>query len=295
VTAAPRPDADPSPTAASRRAAAQLQDCLRDHFGPGRMPRTGITMGSGLSGLAARIENPIQIAYSDLEGWPVPTVRGHSGHVVAGELGGVPVIGFSGRVHLYEGGDPPRVGFYVRVAGMTGVSTLVISNAAGAINDGFAPGELMLLRDHINLTGTNPLAGPARPREPRFPDMTAAYDQDLRDVFRECAAELGTTLHEGVYAAVHGPSYETPAEIRMLRTLGADAVGMSTVPEVIVARATGIRCAAVSCLTNHAAGITGEPLSHQEVIQVGRQCEVALGDLVALAVGRLSEPPFYGG
>ena len=202
-------------------------------------PIAAITMGSGLGGLGAEIEDALRVPYEELPGWPRPTVVGHAGHALIGMLGGRPVLGLSGRVHLYEGGPPDRVAFYVRVAAVLGVRALFLSNAAGAIREGWRPGELMLISDHLNLTGTSPLIGPVVGAEHRFPDLTFAYDRELRAIVLGVATELGQTLHEGVYAAMHGPAFETPAEIRMLRRLGADAVGMSTVPEVVV---HGVRC-----------------------------------------------------
>lgn len=251
-----------------------------------RRPVAGITLGSGLGGLADEFENPVRVPYAELPGWPRPTVEGHAGEVVIGTLDGAPALGLRGRVHLYEGGDPARTAFYVRVLAALDVPVLFLSNAAGAIRVGFEPGELMLITDHINLTGRSPLIGPSFGSEPRFPDMTTVYDRELGDTVRMAARELEIPLREGVYAAVHGPSYETPAEIRMLRTLGADAVGMSTVPEVIAARAAGIRCVAVSCLTNYAAGVVDRPLVHEEVLETGARVERVFQRLVATSVSR---------
>jgi purine-nucleoside phosphorylase len=260
-------------------------EVLRARLGD-RRPLIAITMGSGLGGLADRIEDPTEIPYAELPGWPSPTVVGHAGKVVSGSLGGVPVLGLSGRVHLYEGEEPDRTTFYVRVLGELGIRILFLSNAAGAIHPGFGPGELMLISDHVNMMFQSPLSGPVREGEDRFPDMSDPYDSELRGVVRDTALALGIPLQEGVYAAMHGPSYETPAEIRMLARLGMDAVGMSTVPEVIAARARGIRCVAVSCLSNYAAGVTSEPLDHDEVIQVTRQVQDDFERLVAESVAR---------
>ena len=195
---------------------------------------------------------------------------GHAGRVVIGTLSGTPVIGLSGRVHLYEGGNAGRTAFYVRVMGELGVRILFLSNAAGTIRKDWQPGELMLLTDHINLTGNSPLIGPVVGAENRFPDMTVAYDADLRDIVRTAADEQSVTLREGIYAAVHGPAFETPAEIRMLRSLGADAVGMSTVPEVIVARHGGMRVLGLSGISNKANLQNTTPTSHDEVLHAGR-------------------------
>ena len=262
--------------AAVGEAAAALDVRIRDRFGDAR-PRAAVTMGSGLGGLAEEFEAPVAVAYGDLPGWPPSTVEGHAGRAVLGTLDGAPAIGLSGRVHLYEGGDPARTVFYVRVLAEIGVPILFLSNAAGAIRDGLQPGQLMLLTDHINLTGRSPLTGPVFGDEPRFPDMSVAYDRELRGV-------VGIVLHEGVYAAVHGPSYETPAEIRMLRTIGADAVGMSTVPEVIAARAAGLRCVAVSCLTNYASGVVDRPLDHAEVLETTKLVQADFQRLVAASI-----------
>jgi len=269
------------------RAAEALRGRVRERLGDDP-PLAAITMGSGLGELGDEFESPVRIPYAELPGWPLPTVEGHAGEVVIGTLDGVPALGLRGRVHLYEGGDPGRTAFYVRVLAALGVPILFLSNAAGAIREGFHPGELMLIADHINLTARSPLIGPVFGTEPRFPDMSAAYDPELRDVVRGSARDLGIPLQEGVYVAVHGPSYETPAEIRMLRTLGADAVGMSTVPEVIAARAAGIRCVAVSCLTNYAAGATERPLDHREVMETGRRVGADLRQLVSTFVVRIA-------
>ena len=266
-------------------AAAALRRRIEARLG-GETPGVAITMGSGLGGLGAEIEDPVRVPYEDLPGWPRPTVIGHAGHALVGMLGGRPVLGLSGRVHLYEGGPPARVAFYVRVAAALGIPTLFLSNAAGAIRAGWHPGELMLISDHLNLTGTSPLIGPVVGAESRFPDLTFAYDRELRAIVRGAAAELDHPLHEGVYAAMHGPAFETPAEIRMLRTLGADAVGMSTVPEVIAARALGIHCVAVSCLTNYAAGVLDEPLNHEEVLETTKLAQAGFQRLVAESIRR---------
>lgn len=258
---------------------------LRERLG-GERPRVAITMGSGLGGLADEVESRSAIPYAELPGWPLPTVEGHAGEAIVGLLGGVPVIGLRGRVHLYEGGDPARAGFYVRVLAELGVPVLLLSNAAGAIRPGWTPGELMLIADHLNLQFRSPLTGPVLEGETRFPDMTDAYDPVLRRAVREAALELGIGLREGVYAALPGPSYETPAEIRMLARLGADAVGMSTVPEVLVARARGIRCVGVSCLTNYAAGLAAGPVVHAEVIETTKLAQADFRRLVAAAVAR---------
>jgi len=268
---------------AVKRASSGLQARIRERFGDAH-PVAAVTMGSGLGGLADEFDEPVEVPYDDLPGWPSTSVAGHAGCAILGTLDGAPAIGLSGRVHLYEGGDPRRTVFYVRVLASLGVPILFLSNAAGALREGFHPGELMLITDHINLTGRSPLIGPVVGNETRFPDMTAAYDRGLGAIVRRTADDLAVQLHEGVYVAVHGPSYETPAEIRMLTAMGADAVGMSTVPEVIAARATGIRCVAVSCLTNYAAGILDEPLDHEEVLRTTRRVQDDFQRLVAASV-----------
>lgn len=268
--------------------AAEAAEALRDRL-EGRKPGIAITMGSGLGGLAGRIEEAVEVPYGELPGWPATGVMGHDGKAVAGTLGGVPALGLSGRVHLYEGHPPARVVFYVRALARLGIRVLFLSNAAGTLNRHFPPGELMLIRDHINLAWLSPLRGPVEEGEDRFPDMYGAYDPRLRELVREAARERRVRLHEGVYCALAGPSYETPAEIRMLGRLGADAVGMSTVPEVIAARGLGVRCVAVSCLTNWAAGLSPEPLTHEEVFETADRAAEAFQGLVIRAVQRFAE------
>ena len=265
--------------AAARRTAGGILERL-----PGVRPRIGLVLGSGLGALAERFENAVAIPYSELDGFPETGVTGHAGELVLGTLGGVPCAGLRGRAHLYEGHAPWRVTFPIRVLADVGIRGLFLSNAAGAINPDFAPGELMVIRDHLNLMGSNPLVGPVAPGEPRFPDMTDAWDPELRSTLSEASASTGVPLREGVYAALLGPSFETPAEIRMLRLLGADAVGMSTVPELIVARSRGLRCFGVSCLTNYAAGIGGRPLDHQEVLDTTTRVAESFEELVTAAV-----------
>lgn len=262
---------------------------------PHARPRIGLVLGSGLGALAERFEDASAIPYSDLDGFPETGVAGHAGQLVLGTLGGVPCAGLRGRAHLYEGHAPWRVTFPIRVLADLGVRALFLSNAAGAINPDFAPGELMVIRDHLNLMGSNPLVGPVAPGEPRFPDLTDAWDPDLRSALYEAAERAGVPLREGIYAALLGPSFETPAEIRMLRLLGADAVGMSTVPELIVARSRGLRCFGVSCLTNYAAGIGDRPLDHQEVLDTTTRVAESFQELVTAAVvaadRRLTDAP----
>lgn len=250
----------------------------------GWSPRVALILGSGLGRLATRIAASLDVAFADVPGFPGAGVHGHSGRVIAGTLEDVPVLAFAGRWHLYEGYDPPVAALPVHVAQALGARSLFVSNAAGGIRRTLRAGDLMLIRDHINLTWRNPLAGPVAAHETRFPDMSAPYDPDLIGALRAAAASAGIALGEGVYAAVLGPSYETPAEIRMLERLGADAVGMSTVPEVIAARALGLRVAGVSVITNPAAGLGGEPLDHAEVLAAG---ERAAGDLEEVVRGFL--------
>lgn len=230
-------------------------------------PVAGVILGSGLGGLATRIAEAIAIPFGDVRGFPRATVAGHAGALIGGTLGGRPVIALAGRLHMYEGHDAALAGFPVRVLHALGARTLFVSNAAGGIRRTFSAGDLMLIRDHLNLTWRNPLVGALEPGDERFPDMSAAYDAALAGQLLDHAAALGIPLQEGVYGALLGPTYETPAEVRMLATLGADAVGMSTVPEVIVARALGMRVAGISCVTNLAAGISPHPLSHAEVLE----------------------------
>jgi len=250
----------------------------------GVSPRIGLVLGSGLGGLADRFDDAETIPYGELPGFPEPAVEGHAGVLVLGTLAGVPVVAMRGRAHLYEGHPVQEATFPIRVLAALGVRGLFLSNAAGAINPGFMPGDLMVIRDHINLMGRNPLVGRVVPGDPRFPDLSAAWDPELRQVLHEASESTGVPLCEGVYAAVLGPSFETPAEIRMLERMGADAVGMSTVPELITARARGIRCFGVSCLTNYAAGIGSQPLDHEEVIQTTERVADQFQDLVTAAV-----------
>lgn len=255
---------------------------------PEPRPRIAVVLGSGLGGLAERFRDAREVPYREIPGWPASGVEGHAGTLIAGRLEGTPALGLAGRAHLYEGHPPGRVAFPPRVLGRLGAEVMVVSNAAGAVNRNFTPGELMLIVDHLDLTWRSPLAGPGREDEPRWPDMHGCYDPELRRMARRAARDLGTRLREGVYAAMLGPSYETPAEIEMLRRLGADAVGMSTVPEVIAARAVGVRCLGVSCLTNYAAGVTPEPLSHDDVLETTSEVAADFQDLVVEVVGRIA-------
>jgi purine-nucleoside phosphorylase len=258
-------------------------------------PQIGIVLGSGLGAVASAVTDKIEIPYEQIPHFPRSTVAGHSGRLVAGKLAGVPVVVMQGRVHSYEGYTPQQVTFPLRVLGMLGVRTVVLTNAAGGIREGYHVGQLVLLGDHINGLGWNPLIGPNEPRfaaRPeaglRFFDMTEAYSKPLRALAQQAAQEEGFTLDEGVYMAVSGPSFETPAEIRAFRTLGATLVGMSTVPETIVARHMGLEVLALSCVTNLAAGLGSTPLSHEEVSETGRQVEDRLASLLRRLAPRLA-------
>lgn len=255
-----------TPSGAGGRTAAAV---LRRRLGTLR-PEIAIVLGSGLGGLAEVVEDAVVVPYGDLPGVPAPTVEGHAGEFVAGRLEGRDVILQRGRLHLYEGHEPATIAIPVRVMAEIGVPRLLVTNAAGGINPAFRPPALMLISDHLNLTGRSPLVGPVAPGETRFPDMTAAYDAEFRALAHSVAHHTGVTLHEGVYAGLLGPSFETPAEIRYLERIGADAVGMSTVLEVIVARARGMRVLGISTITNPAAGTSPEPLNHEEVLAAGK-------------------------
>lgn len=235
-------------------------------------PRIGLILGSGLGAVGDAVEDADYCPYGKIPGFPISTVEGHAGRLVLGHLAGKDVIAMQGRFHYYEGYKMSEVTFPVRVMKQLGVEVLVVTNAAGAVNKDYAPGDLVLITDHINLQGSNALIGPNLDSfGPRFPDMSTAYDSELGRVAKETAQSLGFALREGVYAAMSGPSYETPAEIRMVRTMGGDAVGMSTVPEVIVANHCGIRVLGISCMTNMAAGVLDQPLNHEEVIETSNK------------------------
>ncbi|WP_163579522.1 purine-nucleoside phosphorylase [Gracilibacillus saliphilus] len=243
-------------------ATAYLQDKIKTQ------PKIGLILGSGLGMLADEIENPTKIKYEEIPGFPVSTVEGHAGQLVIGNLQGIDVIAMQGRFHYYEGYGIDAVTFPVRVMKELGVEKLIVTNAAGGVDRSLEPGDLMLITDHINNTGQNPLIGEnVHEHGVRFPDMSTAYDRDLQVVAKQAAEQLDITLKEGVYVWNTGPSYETPAEIRMLDIIGGDAVGMSTVPEVTVARHAGIKCVGISCISNMAAGILDQPLTHDEVIE----------------------------
>jgi len=254
----------------------------------GEVPAVAVVLGSGLGAFADRLADPLRVPYADIPHWPAATVIGHAGVLVRGTSGGTPVLTLAGRAHFYEGHDLATVTFATRVLGRLGVKTLVLTNAAGGINTSFSPGTLMVMDDHINLMGSNPLVGPNDDRfGVRFPDMTAVYSPRLRAIARDAATAASVGIEHGVYAGLHGPSYETPAEIRYLRTIGADAVGMSTVPEAIVARHMGIEVLGISCITNPAAGVLPEPLNHDEVMDVARRVSGQFMALLEGILGRL--------
>ncbi|HJQ54609.1 MAG TPA: purine-nucleoside phosphorylase [Gemmatimonadaceae bacterium] len=257
---------------------------------PNQQPKIGIILGSGLGGLAKSITEAVRVPFREIPGFPEPTVSGHEGAVIVGALGGREVVALSGRFHMYEGHSAALAAFPVRVFHALGAHDLFVSNAAGGISPKLAVGDLMMISDHLNLMAANPLVGEAQKGEIRFPDMTDAYNPGLRWLLRTTAEGLDITLREGVYAGLLGPSYETPAEVKMLRLLGADAVGMSTVPEVIVARALGMRVAGVSCITNAAAGVTGAALSHAEVLETTTRVSSAFESLVTEFLSRLGTP-----
>jgi purine-nucleoside phosphorylase len=254
----------------------------------GEVPPIAIVLGSGLGDFANGLSGSVSIAYGELPYWPVSRIIGHEGRLVAGGLSGRTIAVLSGRCHVYEGHDLKTVTFAVRALGVLGVKVLILTNAAGGVNTGFAQGALMVIDDHINLIGSNPLVGPNDERFGlRFPDMTNVYSPRLRRVADEAGRANGWTLPHGVYVALLGPSYETPAEIRYLRTIGADAVGMSTVPEAIVARHMGMEVLGISCITNMAAGVLPTPLNHLEVMETARRVRGEFSALLGGIVGRL--------
>jgi purine-nucleoside phosphorylase len=235
-------------------------------------PRLALVLGSGLGGFVDELKNSVRVPYSEIPSFPQSTSIGHAGNLVIGTVAGVTVAAMQGRAHLYEGYSAQQVAFPVRVFASMGIKAVVFTNAAGGINPSFGRGALVVIRDHINLQGQNPLAGPNDERfGPRFPDMTDAYNAELRAFALGEAENVGNDIHEGVYAAMLGPSYETPAEIRFLLAIGADLVGMSTVPEVIAARHMGLEVLAISCVTNMAAGLSGEKINHEDVLETGER------------------------
>lgn len=250
------------------------------------VPRLGLVLGSGLGGLADQIDERVEIAFEEMPGWPAPTVPGHSGRLILGRLRGLPVACLQGRLHLYEGLSERLVVEPVLLMGRLGASMLVLTNAAGGVNPAFGAGTLMVIRDHINLTGRNPLLGPNDDTlGPRFPDMTAVWDRELRDRLHAAGRTEDVALAEGVYLGLTGPTYETPAEVRMIRGLGADAVGMSTVMEAVAANWAGTRVGGVSLVTNAGAGLSPTPLTHAEVVAAADEA----GPRLARVIGRLAE------
>jgi purine-nucleoside phosphorylase len=251
-------------------------------------PQVGIILGSGLGSLAAEAAESVEIPYTEIPYFHGTSVEGHAGKMILGNYHGVPTVFLQGRFHLYEGYSMDEVALPTRVICALGIHTVVLTNAAGGINTRYRAGDLMMIEDHLNLMGDNPLKGPNLAKlGPRFPDLSEAYSRACRDVLMSSASELAIPMHSGVYGGLLGPTYETPAEVRMLRTLGADAVGMSTVPESIAANHLGVRVAGVSCVTNLAAGLSPRKLSHQEVIENSRIGVEKLQRLLALAVPRL--------
>lgn len=243
---------------------------------------TAIILGSGLGPFVDRLEQVASVGYGEVAGMPVARVPGHAGRFISARLNGRPILIAEGRVHLYEGWSAAEVARPIAMLHQLGVKKIILTNAAGSLHPDFEPGRWMMLTDHINLTGGSPLRG-----GPHFVDMSDAYSRRLRSIFRAAASVQGTVLHEGVYAAVAGPQYETPAEVRMLRLLGADAVGMSTVAEVIQARALGLEVAAFSCLTNWAAGMSSSPIGHEDVLDAGRKASGILADLLRATVAQV--------
>lgn len=254
-------------------------------------PKVGLVLGSGLGAFADSLADATKIPYSEIPSFPQSTAIGHAGRLVIGNAGSVSVAAMQGRVHQYEGYSAQQVAFPIRVFARMGIHSVILTNAAGGINLGYSQGALVLIKDHINLQGTNPLVGPNDDRfGVRFPDMTHTYSQAYREIAREEAAKLGIILHEGIYAALLGPSYETPAEIDHLRRIGADLVGMSTVAEVITARHAGLKVLAISCVTNMAAGILDQPLSHAEVMETGERVRTTFEALLKAVLPRVAQP-----
>lgn len=250
--------------------------------------RVALVLGSGLGAFADDMEESVAIPYEEITGFARPTVEGHAGHLVMGKINNVPVAVMQGRFHYYEGYSFEEVTFPVRTLGLLGVKSLVLTNAAGGINVAFDQGALMVISDHLNLMGVNPLRGAHDERfGARFPDMTEVYSRDYQEIAVEEAHTMNLEMRRGIYAALSGPSYETPAEIRMLRTLGADAVGMSTVPEAIVARQMGIKVLGISCITNMAAGVLGDPIHHDEVIETGARVHDIFKELLRRIIPKL--------
>ncbi|MBA3513471.1 MAG: purine-nucleoside phosphorylase [Pyrinomonadaceae bacterium] len=251
--------------------------------------RIAVVLGSGLGAFAEEFEESVRIPYAEIPGFAASTVAGHSGSLVVGKVGPVPVVAMQGRVHSYEGYSLEEVTLPIRTFKLLGIETLLLTNAAGGINVQLSEGTLMIISDHLNLMGMNPLRGPNDERfGPRFPDMTEVYSRALQEIVVEEANALGVEVRRGIYAALSGPSYETPAEIHMLRSFGADAIGMSTVPEAIVARHMGMKVLGISCITNMAAGISDGPINHEEVMEIGNRVRATFALLLRRIIGRLT-------
>jgi len=254
----------------------------------GEEARAGLILGSGLGAFADDLKEAVAISYEEIPGFARSTVEGHAGRLVMGKIAGMPLVVLQGRFHYYEGYALEEVTFPVRVLGLLGVKTLVLTNAAGGLNNSFTQGALMLISDHLNLMGVNPLRGANDARfGPRFPDMSDVYEREFQEIAIAEAHDMKLELKRGIYAALTGPSYETPAEIRMLRALGADAVGMSTVPEAIIARHMGIKVLGVSCITNMAAGVLDRPIDHAEVMETGEQVRATFSELLRRTIPKL--------
>lgn len=275
-----------SAAAHGAEAARQAADAVRARLGV-RQPVVAIVLGSGLGELADRIENARRVPYAEVPGFHAPNVAGHRGELISGSLAGREVLAFAGRFHMYEGHSARVAAFPVRVAHALGARVLFVSNAAGGVRRTLRPGDLMLIQDHLNLTFRNPIIGPIEPGDQRFPDMSSPYAPRLSALLKASAMAVGVPLVDGVYAGLLGPTYETPAEVRMLERLGADAVGMSTVPETIVGAAIGMEVAGVSLITNAAAGMANTTLDHREVVEAGRRAAAGFSSLVREFVSRL--------
>jgi purine-nucleoside phosphorylase len=255
----------------------------------GAEARVAVVLGSGLGAFAGELEDAVSVPYAEIPGFARPTVEGHAGRLVFGRVGATAVWAMQGRFHFYEGYGLEEVTFPVRALALAGVKSLVLTNAAGGVKETYEPGSLVCISDHLNLMGVSPLRGPNEARfGPRFPDMSAVYDKEYRELVHAEAREMGLELQDGVYAALSGPTYETPAEIRMMRKLGADAVGMSTVPEALVARHMGLRVLGLSCITNMAAGVLDQPINHEEVIETGERVRETFGELLRRVIPKLT-------
>jgi len=282
---------EPSATARASLRARACESAQALGFSRGEAPRAALILGSGLNDLAGRVETARVIPYEAVPHFPVPQVAGHAGRLICGKIAGQPVIVFQGRFHFYEGHDLETATFPVRVVQELGIPVLILTAATGGISDGLRPGNLLVVSDHLNLLGVNPLRGPNDERlGTRFPDMSEVYSRRLRAIALDEGKAMGIELVSGVYACMSGPSYETPAEIRMLRTLGADVVGMSTVPEAIVARHAGIEVLAFALVSNAAAGVSGAPITHEEVLEAGKRAGPELAKLIERVVARASPP-----